>query len=99
MIERALDALAAILRVPRRRIRSMLDAIHMHDWQGDPFSRGAYSYAGVGGSMAHRELARPMAGTLFFAGEATSGQTATVAGAIGSGRRAAREALRPRPSS
>ncbi|MEK6375019.1 MAG: FAD-dependent oxidoreductase [Acidobacteriota bacterium] len=59
--------------------------------------RRAYSYAGVDGSGAHRELAKPLAGTLFFAGEATSDQTGTVAGAIESGRRAARRILRPLP--
>jgi monoamine oxidase len=91
---RALDALSATLGVPRRRIAAMLDAAYMHDWQADPFSRGAYSYAGVGGSGAHRELAKPVAGTLFFAGEATSDQTGTVAGAIESGRRAARRILK-----
>jgi monoamine oxidase len=96
MIDRALDALAATLGIPRRRLASMLVAAHTHDWQADPFSRGAYSYAGVGGSGAHRELAKPLAGTLFFAGEATSGQTGTVAGAIESGRRAARQVLRGR---
>ena len=43
--------------------------------------------------MAYRALAKPLANTLFFAGEATSDQTGTVAGAIASGRRAARQAL------
>ncbi|MEP6993186.1 MAG: FAD-dependent oxidoreductase [Acidobacteriota bacterium] len=40
-------------------------------------------------------MARPVAGTLFFAGEATNAeQSGTVAGAIASGRRAARQLLR-----
>ena len=44
---------------------------------------------------APRALRRPVDGTLFFAGEATNGeQIGTVAGALASGRRAAREALR-----
>lgn len=68
-----------------------------HDWQSDPFSRGAYSYAAVGGSGAAAELARPLDRTIFFAGEATSSdQTGTVAGAIESGKRAASEVLRAR---
>ena len=43
-------------------------------------------------------LAKPVAGTLFFAGEATdtTGRTGTVDGAIASGRRAARELLAAR---
>jgi monoamine oxidase len=96
IVDRGVSALASILGVSRRRVASMLDAAHVHDWQADPFSRGAYSYAGVGGSNAHRALAKPVADTLFFAGEATSDQTGTVAGAIESGRRAARQILMPR---
>ncbi|HEX8153273.1 MAG TPA: FAD-dependent oxidoreductase, partial [Thermoanaerobaculia bacterium] len=77
--------------IPRRRLDALLGATYTHDWQADPYSRGAYSYAAVGGSGAHDTLARPLRGTLFFAGEATSAdQTGTVAGAIESGRKAAR---------
>ena len=95
MIGRALESLAKTFGVQRRRVASLLDASYVHDWQADPFSRGAYSYAGVGGSRAHAELAKPVGNTLFLAGEATSDQTGTVAGAIASGRRAARRILAP----
>jgi monoamine oxidase len=92
MINRALDSLSKILGVKRRKIDSLLESAHMHDWQADPFSRGAYSYAAVGGEHAHETLARQVAGTLFFAGEATSSdETGTVSGAIATGRRAARQ--------
>lgn len=92
---RALDSLAGLLRVSRRFLDRNLIEVHTHDWQSDPWSRGAYSYACVGGTGAHAELARPLLGTLFFAGEATdsSGQHATVAGAVASGQRAAAEVL------
>src|SRR5262249_12251397 len=43
----------------------------VQDWQADPFSRGGYSYVLVGGQGARAALARPVADTLFFAGEAT----------------------------
>lgn len=68
----------------------------MHDWTHDPFARGAYSYQTVGGERAPASLARPLRGTLFFAGEAADaeGRTGTVHGAIGSGRRAADEVMR-----
>ena len=90
----ALEALGRILRVPPRRLEESLEGWHFHNWKKDPFSRGAYSFTGVGGMGAHRALARPVAGTLFFAGEATDPeQSGTVAGAIASGRRAAREIL------
>jgi monoamine oxidase len=93
-LERALEAMSVAWNVPRRRLESILAATFTYDWQADPFSRGAYSYAAVGGAEAHASLARPVAQTLFFAGEATSGdQTGTVAGAIDSGNRAAREVL------
>ena len=65
-----------------------------HDWTRDPFARGAYSYVAVGGSHARSALASPVDQTLFFAGEATSGngQGGTVNGALETGERAAREA-------
>jgi monoamine oxidase len=72
-----------------------LEAVYFHDWQRDPFARGAYSYVAVGGGTARAELAAPVEGTLFFAGEATDdeGEAATVTGAIQSGERAAGEVL------
>ncbi|HEX8169693.1 MAG TPA: NAD(P)/FAD-dependent oxidoreductase [Thermoanaerobaculia bacterium] len=95
LTDRALDAMSAAFCVPRKRLDALLVATWTHDWQRDPFSRCAYSYAGVGGSGAHAELARPVRNTLFFAGEATSGdQTGTVAGAVDSGFRAAAEVIK-----
>ncbi|HEV7922680.1 MAG TPA: NAD(P)/FAD-dependent oxidoreductase [Thermoanaerobaculia bacterium] len=94
-VERGLEAMAETFAQKRKTIDWLLVGAHTHDWQADPFSRGAYSYAGVGGSGAHDALARPVRNTLFFAGEATSSdQTGTVAGAIASGKRAARSLLR-----
>ena len=95
LTDRGLDSLSRAWPIPRRRLDALLAGTYHHNWQRDPYSRGAYSYAGVGGSGAHAILGKPMRGTLFFAGEATSGdETGTVAGAIESGRRAARELLR-----
>jgi monoamine oxidase len=72
-----------------------LEAYYYHDWQQDPFARGAYSYVTVGGGDARQALARPLEDTLFFAGEATDveGEATTVTGALQSGLRAAREIL------
>ena len=93
--DRALDALGRTFGMRRSRLDALFAGSWTHDWQRDPFSRGAYSYAGVGGHGAHRALARPLEETLFFAGEATSSdQTGTVAGAIESGKRAALEVLK-----
>jgi len=92
----ALRVLAENLGVSRQRITSRLEGIWSHDWDRDPFSRGAYSYARVGGSEAAKALARPVEKTLFFAGEAADeeGRTGTVEGAIGTGLRAARQVKR-----
>jgi monoamine oxidase len=70
----------------------LLEETRIHDWTRDPRSRGAYSYVNAGGESARIELAKPVDGCLFFAGEATddSGEATTVAGAISSGERAAR---------
>jgi monoamine oxidase len=83
------------LGVEANRLRASLHGAFHHDWQSDPFSRGAYSYAGVGGRDAGAELAMPVESTLFFAGEATQsdGRNATVHGAIASGRRTANQVL------
>jgi len=94
-VERTLDALTHVFAVPRRLVDELLESWSMHDWRADPFSRGAYSYVGVGALPAQKTLARPAEGTLFFGGEATdSDETGTVAGAIASGRRAAHQLLR-----
>jgi monoamine oxidase len=91
IIEGALASLARILKrkVPRP------DEIYFHDWYRDPFFRGAYSYVPVNGLRARETLAKPVEGTLFFAGEATElkGHSATVHGAIASGARAAALAM------
>jgi monoamine oxidase len=64
-------------------------------WASDLLARGAYSFVGVGASSDDRAaLAEPVAGRLFFAGEATSVEyPANVHGAWLSGERAAREVL------
>lgn len=71
----------------------LADAL-VQDWRQDPYSRGGYSYVLVGGEGARDQLAEPLKETLFFAGEATDAEEAgTVAGALRSGNRAAREVL------
>ncbi|HEX3548974.1 MAG TPA: NAD(P)/FAD-dependent oxidoreductase [Candidatus Elarobacter sp.] len=72
-----------------------LVAAFTHDWQTDPYALGAYSYAAVGGEHARAQLAEPVDGALFFAGEATAtaAEAGTAAGALISGERAARDVL------
>ncbi|HKV95303.1 MAG TPA: NAD(P)/FAD-dependent oxidoreductase [Candidatus Angelobacter sp.] len=91
----ATESLARIIGIGTRDLEAEMTGAFTHDWQADPFSRGAYSYAAVGGIDAARVLAAPMAETLYFAGEATNadGYNATAHGAIASGYRVAEELL------
>jgi monoamine oxidase len=96
VVDRALHSLAAALKTRAGRLASLLDDAYCHDWQNDPFSRGAYSYGAVGSDGAQQDLARPLKNTVFFAGEATdiTGHNGTVHGAVASGCRAASQILR-----
>jgi monoamine oxidase len=90
-------ALTSLHNVFGRRsiVTDAFSGAHLHDWQTDIYACGAYSYVVAGGSGAREKLAAPIQDTLFFAGEATDaqGEPATVAGALQSGKRAARQAL------
>jgi monoamine oxidase len=90
----AMSTLCDLLGASPERAMAALAGYHYHDFERDPFSRGAYSYVRVGGRHARDALAEPVDGTLFFAGEATDSEhPATVAGAVHSGERAARQIL------
>jgi monoamine oxidase len=95
VVERALDSLATVPELERDALESHLVGAWTHDWQSDPYSRGAYSYVPVGGLDAPEILAEPVEDTLYFAGEALAGGPGrgTVHGALDSGRRAARRIL------
>ena len=77
-------ALAGASRAPIGFIRS--------NWSRDPFSYGSYSFFAKGSSRRDaRNLAKPVAGRLFFAGEATHPKyNSTVHAAYESGQIAAR---------
>ncbi len=95
LLVEAMRSLGALMGRRPGALRALLEAGHVRHWSSDRFARGAYSYECVGGARARRSLAMPIEGTLFFAGEATDtmGQASTVAGAIASGVRAARQAM------
>jgi monoamine oxidase len=88
IIDQAVTSLKAVFGA---RAGNGLVAAWVHDWQEDPYARGAYSYVTVGGAGARKALAAPLLDTLYFAGEAADfeGEHGTVAGALQSGRRAA----------
>jgi monoamine oxidase len=87
----ALQSAASIFSRPVNTLESRVRAVYTHDWSTDSFSRGAYSYGGVGALAARETLRRPVAGTLFLAGEALAGNglNGTVSGALTSGLQAA----------
>ena len=91
-IDVARDAFGRMLAEPDRA-RDAFDGGATHDWSGDPFACGAYSYVVTGASTARADLGTPLENTLFFAGEATStdGAGGTVSGAFETGIRAANE--------
>jgi monoamine oxidase len=92
IVDAALDQLSVLLHLDRAQVAEEVEAAYVTDWHADPFARGAYSYAAAGHPAAPSDLAKPLDDTLFFAGEATHPtQSGTVAGAIATGRRAARE--------
>jgi monoamine oxidase len=95
IMERGLEVLHHVFGVPLETLRDLVQEFFVHDWQSDPYCRGAYSYALADSGDAARRLAARVGNSLFFAGEATdcSGHNGTVHGAIASGQRAATELL------
>ena len=94
LIAEALASLRATFG-EKANVERELESAWVHDWQADPYARGAYSYVNTGGDKARETLAKPLLNTLFFAGEAadTEGDAGTVGGALQSGERAVREIL------
>ena len=90
VVARALQTLGGLLGVGTSEMEDLLEIAYFHDWQADPYSRGAYSYVKAGAADAPEILSRSVKDTLFFAGEAAdvTGNNGTVHGAIASARRA-----------
>ncbi|MGO9935199.1 MAG: flavin monoamine oxidase family protein [Steroidobacteraceae bacterium] len=95
LLDEALSTLARIFGLPTAAVKKMLVSWHTHDWQGDEYSRGAYSYAPSGALDASLRMAQPVEQTLYFAGEHTDieGHWGTVHAALNSGLRAAEQLL------
>ncbi|HEY9226122.1 MAG TPA: NAD(P)/FAD-dependent oxidoreductase [Gemmatimonadaceae bacterium] len=91
----AVESLSEVFVMRASALRAQLVGVYYHDWVHDPFARGAYSYARVGGHRMSERLARPIQQTIWIAGEAADreGRSGTVHGAIASGYRAAKEIL------
>jgi hypothetical protein len=90
LVEEAVRVLVDEAGVRREVVDASLTGAFWHDWESDPWTRGAYAYPLAGGDAAPEALAAPVEGTLFLAGEATSSEEmGTVEGALASGVRAA----------
>ena len=91
LLARCLTTLGNALGVSTIALQRLLLSWHCHDWQADPYARGAYSYVPAGAIDASMRLTEPVENTLYFAGEHTdiTGHWGTVHAAIRSGLRAA----------
>ncbi|HEY6445156.1 MAG TPA: NAD(P)/FAD-dependent oxidoreductase [Acidobacteriaceae bacterium] len=91
----ALRSLEQIFSLKPQSLETELRNSYQHDWQTDPWTRGAYSYAPAGAADCSAQMAEPVENTLFFAGEHTdnTGHWGTVHGALRSGLRAAQQVL------
>lgn len=96
IIAAATGALADILGYSPEEMAALVEKEYLHNWSLDPYARGAYSYMMVGGLEKLAPLARPLADTLYFAGEGTDteGHTGTVHAALATGERAAQQITR-----
>jgi monoamine oxidase len=96
LLHQCLATLAKVFDLRLPDLENLLLSWHTHDWQTDPYARGAYSYVPAGALEAPERMSRPVENTLYFAGEHTDtlGQWGTVHAALTSGMRAARQVLR-----
>jgi monoamine oxidase len=97
ILQMGLTSLAHTFKMNVRDFKKELIAWQAVNWFADPFARGAYSYVTVDSYKAREELMKPVADTIFFAGEALYSEeeeTATVEGALGSGKEVAEKILR-----
>jgi monoamine oxidase len=88
-------ALAPLIRLFGGQVAERLRAVRQTRWGVDPFALGSYAVARPGAADLRSALNRPHAERVHFAGEASApvGWAATVAGALMSGRQAAKTCL------
>lgn len=94
ILRKAVSPLARMFNRDTAAIEDVLDGAEVVLWHADPLAGGAYAVFPPGTSKVPELLAKPVARTLFFAGEATTlGAAGTVHGALETGVRAAREVM------
>jgi monoamine oxidase len=94
-LAKTLRGLESIFSLAPHSLDAELRNWYTHDWQSDPYTLGAYSYAPIGAFDCSEAMTLPLSKTLFFAGEHTdiTGHWGTVHGALRSGFRAAKQVL------
>ncbi len=94
VLEKARSSLARIFQLSEAEVHARIKESFVHNWHNDPFAGGVYCYVPPNGLEAQMSLAKPVANTLFFAGEALAvGHIGTVHGALSTGKDAARQIL------
>lgn len=95
ILQQALLSLSDIFAIDMQTLQQNLKGSHVHNWNKDPFSLGAYSYNSITTAAAKKILSTPVSDTLFFAGEALDkNSNATVDAALHSGKDVAENILK-----
>jgi len=85
--------LAAMHNIPEQKLRDLTESYHVHNWYGDPLTRGSWGAFGPGQySSFFGRIQRPQArGHLFFAGDTTSIYPGWIVGSLDSAYRSVRQ--------
>lgn len=95
LLNMALSSLANIFHTDISSLQNRLKEFHIINWTTDPFTRGSYTYVTVETASVMNILEQPIAGTIFFAGEAfyNGPLIGTVEAALTSGQATAKKIL------
>lgn len=95
IIQTALDSLGNIFNISPQSLNAELIHWHVADWSAEPFTRGSYAYDTVSSAAARDVLWKPVADTIYFAGEYLYDGAAmgTVEAALTSGKHTAETIL------
>jgi len=97
LLKKAVNSLAMAMFCSPAFLQEQMVAHKVSNWGTDPYARGAYSYKTPETDEAKKILLKPVAGTIYFAGEALGNNMGTVESAIESGNSAAIKILEMTP--
>ncbi len=95
LLDLGILALTNMFSVDKNYLIKEIETFKVINWSKDPYARGAYSYTAMDTVDSCERLAEPIDSKIFFAGEAlySGEETATVEGALGSGKEVAAKIL------